>query len=111
MPEIHGTAIFEIEHPHPDLEMEVEIEVITISADELKGLTFDVSEVNEREMGPEITYEASFSIFDKGDNEHEITIKIHEYPTGVINIVEMDGYCVSIAQEFDVKLHSEKEED
>lgn len=51
---------------------------------------YESVDVDERDMGQEITYEAEYSLSCDCDNEIEITHRYWEYPVGAVNYKETD---------------------
>ena len=57
---------------------------------EASDLDFQQVEVTEREMGPEIHYEANIEHLRPGDGKGPFTLSVWEYPEGAYNYHEFD---------------------
>lgn len=62
-----------------------------IEVDDFIGSDFEVSESDERDMGPDNTHEANKEVYcDKCSNDIVITVDISEYPVGCFQEPEIE---------------------
>ena len=68
-----------------------------------EDLDWELEEIDEREMGVERLYEATLDKrIDGADEPLEITLRVWEYPEGIVNMQEVEPSTGEVVEECDL---------